>query len=207
MRTNVYVDGFNFYFGAVKGTPYKWLNIAEMCRALLPNHQINQIKYFTARVIARPHDPQQPVRQAIYFRALQTLPNLSIIYGAFLSHEVEMPLADSQSNPPPLVRVIKTEEKGSDVNLATHLLKDGYENDYECAVVISNDSDLLEPIKVVRYNLGKVVGVLYPHQRASRELRQHATFIKPIRSGVLAASQFPPIMQDVQGAFHKPARW
>jgi uncharacterized LabA/DUF88 family protein len=207
MKTNVYIDGFNFYFGAVKGTPYKWLNPAEMCRLLLPGHQINRIKYFTARVVARPHNPQQPARQAVYFRALQTIPNLSIIYGTFLSHVVEMPRADSQTSPPPLVRVIKTEEKGSDVNLATHLLKDGYSGDFDCAVIVSNDSDLVEPVKVVRYDLGKVVGVLYPHMRASWELRQHATFIKQIRKGVLAASQFPPVLRDAQGTFHKPATW
>ena len=74
MKTNVYIDGFNFYFGAVKGTPYKWLNPAEMCRLLLPGHQINRIKYFTARVVARPHNPQQPARQAVYLPSLADHP-------------------------------------------------------------------------------------------------------------------------------------
>ena len=207
VRTNVYIDGFNFYFGAVKGTPYKWVNLAEMCRRLLSNHQINQIRYYTARIAARPHDPQQPDRQDIYLRALRTIPNLSIIYGTFLSHSVSMPRADSTASPPEMVMVIRTEEKGSDVNLATHLLQDGYEDDYECAVIVSNDSDLVEPIKVVRYSLSKPVGILYPHRRVSRELRQHATFVKRIRQGVLAASQFPPVMQDARGRFRKPPRW
>ena len=161
VRTNIYIDGFNLYFGAVRGTPYKWLNLAEMCRMLLPNHQINQIRYYTALVRPRPHDPQQLTRQQTYLRALRTLSNLSIHFGTFLSHEVPMPRADSTTSPPELVRVVKTEEKGSDVNLATHLLKDGFEDDYECAVVVSNDSDLMEPIKVVRHSLGKSVGVLY----------------------------------------------
>ncbi|MDP6042576.1 MAG: NYN domain-containing protein [Candidatus Latescibacteria bacterium] len=207
MKTNVYIDGFNLYFGAVSRTPYKWLNVAEVCRKLLTQNQINSIKYFTARVVARPHDPQQPMRQQVYFRALQTIPNLTIIYGTFLSHEVDMPLANSSTSPPPMVRVIKTEEKGSDVNLAAYLLKDGYENDYECAVVVSNDSDLVEPIKIIRQNLGKPVGVLSPYTRPSRELRQQATFIKPIRTGVLQSSQFPPVMQDATGTFHKPNTW
>ena len=207
LKTNIYIDGFNLYFGALRGTPYKWLNVGAMCQKLLPRNQIHSIKYFTARVAARPHDPQQPDRQDILLRALRTIPNLSIIYGTFLSHTISMPLADSTTSPPETVRVIKTEEKGSDVNLATYALKDGFEGDYECAVIVSNDSDLVEPIKVIRNSLHKPVGVLYPHRRVSRELRQHATFVKPIRRGVLTSSQFPETLEDDRGRFRKPTRW
>jgi len=61
-------------------------------------------------------------------------------------------------------------EKGSDVNLATHLLHDAHRGRFEVAVIVSNDSDLLEPIKIVREGLGKKVGVLNPHKRPSRAL-------------------------------------
>jgi len=115
-----------------------------MCRLLLPNDQIHRIKYFTALVSARPNDPDQPVRQQLFLRALQTIPNLEIILGTFLSHEVKMPLSPIGSG---YAKVMKTEEKGSDVNIATHLLVDGFRNDYELAVVVSNDSDLLLPIQ------------------------------------------------------------
>jgi hypothetical protein len=100
LKTNVYIDGFNLYFGAVKGTPYKWLNLAEMCRLMLPRNQIHKIKYFTALVNARPNDPDQPIRQQTYLRALKTLPNLSIILGHFLTHECSMPLASSTAGNP-----------------------------------------------------------------------------------------------------------
>lgn len=207
MITNIYIDGFNLYHGAVKNTPYKWLDIGKMCAFLLPRNTIREIKYFTAPVKARPHDPQQPSRQQAYLRALKTIPNLKVIFGSFLTHEVEMPKANSHRSPPEMVKVIKTEEKGSDVNIATHLLVDGYEGNYEVAVVVSNDSDLIEPIRTVTTRLGKPVGVLYPHRRASRYLRETATFIKPIRPGVLSDSQFPAAMQDAIGSFHKPSRW
>ncbi|MGH7816084.1 MAG: NYN domain-containing protein [Candidatus Binatia bacterium] len=207
MRVNVYIDGFNFFYGAVKGTPYKWLDFGKMCRLVLPNHQINKIKYFTAEVHARPHDPQQPARQQTYFRALRTTTNLEIILGHFLISKVSMLIAGSPANAPQYARVVKTEEKGSDVNLATHLLMDGFKSDYEMAVLVTNDSDLLEPIKVVRYALNLPVGLLNPHKRPSHALLPHATFIKQIRKGVLAASQFPATMTDKQGNFHKPASW
>jgi len=128
MKVNIYVDGFNLYYGAVKGTPYRWLDIGEMCRLLLPHDQILQIKYFTAKVNPRPTDPDQRSRQETFLRALATIPNLSIIYGFFLTHEIMLPLAPPGQG---YVRVIKTEEKGSDVNIATHLLMDAFDDAYE----------------------------------------------------------------------------
>ncbi len=207
MKVNVYIDGFNLFYGAVKGTPYKWLDIGKMCQLLLPNHQINKIKYFTAEVHARPHDPQQPARQQAYLRALKTTANLEIILGHFLTNEVSMLVAGSPIKAPQYVRVVKTEEKGSDVNPATHLLIDGFKNDYEMAALVTNDSDLLEPIRVVRYELSLPIGLLNPHKRPSRALLPHVAFIKQIRRGVLAASQLPTSITDAQGAFHKPTTW
>jgi uncharacterized LabA/DUF88 family protein len=204
----VYVDGFNLYYGAVKGTPYKWLDISKMVQLLLPKNQVLKIKYFTALVNPRPHDPDQPLRQQIFLRALRTIPHLEIILGHFLSHEVNMPLANWSPGQPRYARVIKTEEKGSDVNIATHLLNDGFKGAYAVAIVISNDSDLVEAIKIVRNELKKGVIVLNPFKDTpSQELNRAATFVKPIRQGVLAASQFPSPMQDKNGSFYKPPNW
>ncbi|MBM3150902.1 MAG: NYN domain-containing protein [Chloroflexi bacterium] len=204
MKTNIYIDGFNFYYGCIKDTPYHWLNLAQMCRLLLPKDNIRRIKYFTALVTARPNDPDKPLRQRAYLRALQTIPNLEIILGSFLSHEILMPRSPLGSG---YVKVIKTEEKGSDVNLATHLLVDGFHNDYELAVVVSNDSDLLAPILFVTRELGKQVGLLNPHKNPSVALMPHVMFIKNIRAGVLKNSLFPSVMTDQNGQFTKPAVW
>ena len=203
--TNVYIDGFNLYYGLLKHTPYKWLDIAKLCAVLLPHDTIQSIKFFTANVSARPHDPHLPVRQQTYFRALKTIPNLSIILGHFLTHSVPMTLTGS--NPTKRVWVDKTEEKGSDVNLATHLLHDAFKGLFNTAVIISNDSDLAEPVKVVKQVLGLPIGILNPHQRHSKTLQQYATFVKRIRQSHLIASQFPTPMTDSKGIFHKPQGW
>ena len=142
-KVNVYIDGFNFYYGAVKGSPYKWLDLGALCRRILPNDDVQAIEYFTAIVSARPYDPDLPVRQQMYLRALKTVPNLRIVYGHFLTHSCRMLLTGS--NPPKKVWVDKTEEKGSDVNIAAHLLRDAYNHAFEVAVVVTNDSDLVEP--------------------------------------------------------------
>jgi hypothetical protein len=210
MRINVYIDGFNLYYGCVKGTPYKWLNPHTLCQAVFPNDQINRIRYFTAIVHAVPGDPQKPQRQLTYIRALQTIRGLSVHYGLFLSHVERKPLSKPVAGGPLLVDVVETQEKGSDVNLATYLLVDGYEEDYEAAIVVSNDSDLVEPISVVRNRLHRPVGVLNPQmdrRKTSWALVNAASFYRRIRTGALAASQFSPVLHDASGDIQKPAGW
>ena len=102
---------------------------------------------------------------------------------------------------------MKTEEKGSDVNLAVHLLNDAWLDNYDCAIVISNDSDLAEPLRLIREQNGKMIGLISPLLRGhpSRELQKHAHFVKRIREGVLKNSQLPsPIPVTT---IHKPQSW
>lgn len=205
-RTIVYVDGFNLYYGAVRNTPFRWLDLVKMAELLLPGHRIVSLKYFTARVSDSADDPGKSLRQAVYLRALNSNPIVSIHFGHFLTHAVLMPLATPQEGQR-LVKVRKTEEKGSDVNLATHLLCDAYEDRLDAAVIVSNDSDLVEPLRIVSQRLGKVTGVLNPHKKPSRARLRYASFYKPIRKGVLAASHFPDHMRDTKGSIHKPLPW
>ena len=206
-RTIVYIDGFNLFYGALRNTPHKWLNPYALAQLVLKNHTITAIKYFTALVQPRPQDPDQPVRQQAYLRALATLPQVEIIYGHFLSHPVTMRLVQPPSSGSPYVSVMKTEEKGSDVNLATHLMHDAHMKRMEVAVLITNDSDLVEPIRLLRRDLKLTIGVLNPHKKPAAEIMKAATFIRPIRAGVLAASQFPVQLTDARGIFHKPQSW
>jgi hypothetical protein len=207
MKTYVYVDAFNLYFGAVRGTAYKWLNLADLCRILLPRHSIEKIKYFTAIINARPNDTEQPRRQATYLRALKTIPDLEIYYGHFLTHAVWMPLANPTQDQPSYSEVIKTEEKGSDVNLACQLLHDAHMDRFECAVIMSGDSDLLMPVRIVMDDIGKPVGVINPQPRPCRVLEKQATFYKHIRKSALARSQFPRELTDARGTLKKPPTW
>ena len=117
------------------------------------------------------------------------------------------PLARQPQSGPRIVEILDTEEKGSDVNLASYLLLDGFEDDYELAVVISNDSDLMLPINMVKDRLGKQVGVFDPSRRRSFELHGAASWYRPLRQGPLGASQFPHTLTDAQGPVSKPSSW
>jgi hypothetical protein len=207
VKTFVYVDAFNLYFGCCRGTPFKWLDISKLCGFLLPGHTVERIKYFTARIHPRPGDPGQPMRQLMYLRALQTLPSIEIYFGHFLTHPTFMPLVHPSPGQNSYAEVFKTEEKGSDVNLATHLIHDAHLNRFEQAVVISGDSDLGCPVQIVIQELHKPVGVLNPQKQDCVVLLKQATFYKRIRKGVLSASQFPLSLTDAQGTFSKPPTW
>ncbi|MCG3202371.1 MAG: 6-hydroxy-3-succinoylpyridine 3-monooxygenase HspA [Gammaproteobacteria bacterium] len=207
LRTYVYIDGFNFYYGQVKGTPWKWLDPVALFRKVLrPQNDIRKIKYFTARVEPTPYDPDANVRQDTYLRALTAhCPNVELHFGHFLRHQIFM----ENANPPPgKVCVWKNEEKGSDVNLALHLLNDAWRDEYDCAVVVSNDSDLAEALRMVREQNGKVIGVVTPgapKRRTSCQLAKYAHFISPIRKWALQASQLPSPIPGT--TIRKPDTW
>ena len=208
---NVYIDGFNLYYGCLKDTPYRWLDLGTFARAIVPRrYSINEIKFYTARVSATPNDQNVAYRQEAYLRAVATIPDCSIHYGFFLTNKVRMPLVKPKPGGPTMVRVVKTEEKGSDVNLACHLVVDAYEKKCDAAFVISNDSDLLDPIRIARRRLGMTVGLATPFRppgRPANVLTSEADFRRPIRRGTLAKSQFPATLTDKTGTFHKPASW
>lgn len=208
MKTRIYIDGFNLYFGSLRGSKVKWLNPVEAVRLHLDaKHVIVGTKYFTAKINPRPHDPDQPLRQEAYLRALATLPDFEFYFGHFLTKNVKMPLAMPEPGQPTHVVVIKTEEKGSDVNLASQLLNDAHLRRMECAIVVSGDSDLLMPVRMVSEQMGISVGVLNPQKNPCIVLKRHATFYKHLKAGRLARSQFPDKLTDSAGIFHKPACW
>ena len=229
MKTNVYVDGFNLYHGCLQNTPYRWLNLLALCQKLLPNNEIARIRYFSARVDARPHDLDQPNRQQTYWRALRTLPNLSIYEGRFQVKPTRMRLSQPPPGGPHTVEVLKTEEKGSDVNIASFLLLDAFQNDCEASIVISNDSDLATPIRLCRKELKHKIVVLHPLRselqqiywpsfggnllpanqlpRASYDLKKTGAVSQIITEAALQSCQFPPTIPDAIGTITKPALW
>ena len=210
-KTNVYIDGFNLYYRALKDTPYKWLDLRKLCRALLPFDDISHIRYFTALVSPRANDPNILRRQLTYIRALETIPDLTVTKGQFRPRTKIGPLITPGGAIGQVAKILITEEKGSDVNLATFLLVDGFNGCYEKAAVISNDSDLALPIEMVRNELMFPVVVINPNTNrknyAPKELTDAATEVRRIRPAALRRSQFPSTLSDSGGTIRKPSNW
>jgi hypothetical protein len=209
----VYVDGFNLCY-MIRRTPNRWLDVVALAD-LLAGEPVAQVRYFTGRVKAL-DDPTTPQRQQVYLRALGVLPRLSIHYGQFNSNQHTLPLEENENRmllrngrrAGTRVHVLKREEKGSDVNLATNLLIDAYERQFTRAIVISNDTDLVEPIRHVNRVLGMPVRIATARARPAKRLAQASAGHILINADHLGAAQLPWELQDRDGrSVHKPPRW
>lgn len=212
-RAHVYVDGFNLYYQRLRRTPFKWLNVEELARKLFHNLDVAVVKYFTARVKPSAFDPGIELRQDVYLTALRTCGRTEVIEGSYQSHPKRLPLAKDflagRMNP---VEVIVAEEKGSDVNLASHLLLDACQGKFDVAAVVTNDSDLTTPIEMVTRTLGKQVVLVSPlkpnsKRRPNRSLVNASTSQKSIRDGILRSSLLPDPVPHPRLRIAKPPRW
>lgn len=98
------------------------------------------------------------------------------------------------------------EEKGSDVNLAAHLLNDAWQDRFDAAAVISNDTDLVTPIRMVVSERGKPVFVVCPSRRhVAPKLEEAASYVRHISRAQLRAAQFPDPLPGTQ--ISKPPTW
>jgi hypothetical protein len=130
--------------------------------------------------------------------------------GEFYVNRVRMPLANPPrtAGAPTTVEVVKTEEKGSDVAPATYLMFDACRSDCEASVAITNDSDLREPLRLVKDELGLTTGIINPHPPNWRSRAMTSTFFKQLRPSILGRCQLPTQITDPQGlVIRRPADW
>jgi uncharacterized LabA/DUF88 family protein len=192
LRTSVYIDGFNLYHGGLRGTPNLWLDLVAMSRAVLgAGYDVRRVKYFTSRVTDDPQRPGRALRQDVYLRALTAyLPEISVVQGHFEVRRELAPLS-TRRGPGALVPVMRTKEKGSDVNLAAHLLADAWAGEYQAAAVITNDSDYAEAVRLL-VERGKHVCIVTPPRRGtSKRLAKVASAVRHLTTTHLVHSQLP----------------
>lgn len=212
---SVYFDGLNLYRRLLSRRPeHKWVDLEALAERVLPEYDIIRISYFTAVIKALPGaDPSSPQRQQAYLRALESLPRTSVYLGKFRVDKRVMPLHPTELDEnglPKRVVVKKTEEKGSDVALASRLLVDAMRGDADIYVVCTNDSDLVMPMRLVQEELGRDLGLLSPMQpkRASNELKQtKPLWHRQITHEDLEACQLPDELEDAIGTVRRPAKW
>jgi 6-hydroxy-3-succinoylpyridine 3-monooxygenase len=205
-RSIIYIDGFNFYYGAIKGTPHKWLNLSEFCRRLRKDDEIRHIRYFTSIV----NGPAQ-VRQYAFLGALSTLPLVNVIRGQFRERDIDCLHVGCTF---PGERVFKKhEEKRTDVSIAVTMLTDAYADRCDRLVLISGDSDLAPAVKAVR-ETGKRVIVYAPtrdgaDERHASELRRAADKGSNLPVDFLQYCHFPDeVRHQASGTvYRKPASW
>ena len=146
-----------------------------------------------------------------------TLRTVSIHYGNFLVSqkwaglvpppEFRPPFSLPSGAAPQVARVWKTEEKGSDVNLGVHLVRDAFRGGFDLAAVLTNDTDLVEPIRIVTGELNLPVILLTPTNRPATSLAAVASGVRHI-SPYIGPCQLPdPIVLANGRQMHKPTGW
>lgn len=217
-KLGIYIDGFNLFYGALKTRKkYRFLNVQklalEVCKSYLSktNFEIETIKFFTARVSRRYKEDESPKLQQIYLSALQTIPKLEIITGNFLIHQKIAPLYPLKFDEFGKVKTstfLYTEEKGSDVNLASYILKDSFLSKVDILIIITNDTDLKTPIEIVSKELKKEVLIISPSSKTAYSLKNIKNVVcYNIETSDLAKSQFPSVIEYNGKIIVKPASW
>lgn len=218
MKTSFYVDGFNFYYGVFRrkqptaAPADKWLDWRSLATALMPDDTVvHKIHYFTAAIERMSHDPEQGLRQETYFRALRRIPGVHLHFGQFRRRavwgELAFPKPSSVGLPAGTVgKVERYEEKGSDVNLATQMVEDSFEGAIEHAVVVSNDTDLIAPVRSARKRIR--VSIISPQQRLAPELREAADAGWILDPHLLRSCRLPIPARDDRGNWiYPPESW
>ncbi len=206
--TRAYIDGFNLYHGIIRRNRFHWLNLQKFAEQLNGGDPVDQVIFCTAMVSNTPIDPDKANRQDVYHRALSVAcPRVEIVKGQFTTHKKMAAMACCENFPTCMVRVSIRTEKGSDVNLASRLLHDAHLGKFDVAIVVSGDSDLAEPIRLVTQELKKKVLVRNPRDTHSHELNRVASSYSSINQAVLRSSQLPNPVTDGTKTYHTPSKW
>ena len=232
---NAYIDGFNLYKGSLERRPEcKWLDVISLCKSLEPDANLGSVFYFTAPVKSRFEGDRASDRQATYLRVLEHS-GVKIVRGKFrkdarwhrlasmeLKEFVQPILAQhlgltrlaikgswKNAKPDiPMTKVIILGEKGSDVNLASYLLRDAFRRNVNRALVITGDSDLTVPILFTKAE-GVTVHVVVPGDgQNSTSLKSAASSLIRLDVELLRRNQFPnSYLTPGGGNIQKPSSW
>lgn len=200
-RVIVYIDGFNLYFGLLdKGwRKYLWLDLKQFAASLLlPNQTLIHTKYFTSR-ISKPVSKQR--RQSVFLDALNTLTEFSIFYARY---QAEVRTCENCG-----FTTLISNEKKTDVNIATELLVDAFQDTFDTAILVSADADLTAPLASIRRLFrDKTVIVAFPPERHSYDLKNIASGVYHIGEEKFSRNLLPEEVATKSGfVLKRPDRW
>lgn len=230
LRTRVYIDGYNLYYGCLKNSPDKWLDVRALIERILPSilfeqngepvhftFQVPAVKYFTAPILTAFAKSDDSVScQYHYHTAL----------GAHLGSALEVIKGYHDAKPArahvweegkaarecSTVEIWKLEEKQSDVAFALNAYSDAIRNEVDQVIAVTNDSDFAPAMKMIRQHTRAVVGLIVPARQTTSnvnaELQKHAHWTRThILDQEFSQSQLPPMIRLKNKVVHKPLSW
>lgn len=221
MKTTIYIDGFNLYFGLLKNTPFKWLNLSSLFTEIVkiqnPASNVVSIKYFTAPVKAKfsKHGDKSPQSQNHYHRALLASKDCQIeIVSGYFDVDISSPVI--YRNPIDLTQRVDTwklEEKQTDVNIALEMYRDASKGNAEQQILVSSDSDLIPALNYIKQDFERIeLGLILPrkkqNKRRNSKLSDCASWTRNhINDNELKKHQFPNMVPTNKKPVYKPKHW
>lgn len=224
LRTRIYLDGYNFYYGCLKLTQFKWLDPKALFTQILQTSQTDDfelaepaVMYFTALILKEFATSQDSVSsQAQYHQALLGYlgESIQIVKGKFSAergsarfYKQGKPALSSE-----LVDIWKLVEKQSDVALALYAYSDAVRNEVDQVVFVTNETDVVPALELIRRDTRVKIGLVVPTKdqmrRVNKDLEKHADWVRThIPESELAAAQLPNMVKLTGNAVHKPLTW
>ncbi len=231
LRTSVYVDGYNLYYGRLKNSSYKWLDLKALTDKVLSGIYLGEkgdvefelqpvaIKYFTAPILvnfAKSNDSVPDQEQ--YHQALEAHLNgvIEIIKGEYVASPARAHLYQkgTPARACEKVDIWKLVEKQSDVALALHAYSDAIRGEIDHAVIITNDTDIVPALKLIKAHTSVKIGIISTTRTkgmaVNQDLDDHSDWTrKHISDDDLVASQLPNLIRIANSTkvIHKPISW
>ncbi len=192
LRTRIYIDGYNLYYGCLTKSPFKWLDVLTLFeRKIIPSILYrptesadpaemelvsdSAVKYFTAKIIeSAAKAPDSVSSQAQYHNALSKKwdKRVKFVLGGYTLYKAKQALIpEGNPNRQPKdcdkVQVWKIEEKQSDVNIALHMFDDAMRNEIDQVILVTNDTDLVPAFEMLKQRCPQIVrGLIIPTRKS-----------------------------------------
>lgn len=208
-KTVVYIDGYNLYYGLrdKHGRKYLWLDLTRFAQALLsdPRQELVAVKYFTS---AAPGNQDSAKRQQTDWKALETCPMLQMIKGRYREKPTRCSSCGAREAECRAcgAKLRFRNEKMTDVNIATHLVRDACAGSFDVAVLVGGDTDLLAAVEAARSMRRIVIG--FPPERENDDMKHAASGWFRITEGQFKKAQFPDVVTVAPGVtVTRPLTW
>lgn len=218
MRTIAYIDGYNLYYGLLRKSQYKWLDVYALFRDQVLNQvsDLVEVRYYTAPMLGKMSDDlESPIRQRRYLQALRKMHpiGLTLIEGRIVASTPFQRLIRPIPEAPHLqkVQVLDFNEKKTDVNIASDMINGAWLKTYDQAVLCSNDSDLEGALRSIKEHHPHIrIGLVAPisgddPRKISSDLARFSDWKKILSTTHLSRSQLPDRIPSSH--LSKPAAW
>lgn len=198
-----FVDGFNVYYSMQKSQgnvlhKYKWLNLRKLLNKYVfsQTEVLDEIYYFSALT----NENDKRMRHLTYVNALRS-ENIKTVWGYLRYDPTDCPSCKTT--------FMKPIEKQTDANIISQVMKMAILDEFDLALIVSADSDLVPMIKAVKHiKPTKEFRVVIPINQKAKELTQVCGDRRKIQDVHLADSQFPETVTLTDGmTISRPKEW